>query len=142
MTRPEPAPDAHLLIVDDDERIRSLLRRFLVRSGYFVTTARDAAQARRLLAGLDFDLIVLDVMMPGEDGLSLCASLAREGRVPVILLTALKEDVDRIVGLEIGADEVLAVCEELGASDLPQEAVRPSPLLVEHVVLDRPFTSA
>ena len=63
--------DAHLLIVDDDERIRALLRRFLVRNGYYVSTARDAAQARRLLAGLEFDLIVMDVMMPGEDGLAL-----------------------------------------------------------------------
>ena len=63
------ADDAHLLIVDDDERIRSLLAKFLVRSGFLVSTARDAAHARRILSGLEFDLIVLDVMMPGEDGI-------------------------------------------------------------------------
>ena len=65
------AHDAHLLIVDDDERIRTLLQKFLMRHGFLVTAARDAAHARRLLSGLEFDLIVLDVMMPGEDGLSL-----------------------------------------------------------------------
>ncbi|KIC06882.1 chemotaxis protein CheY, partial [Leisingera sp. ANG-M1] len=67
--------DAHLLIVDDDERIRGLLKKFLMRSGFLVTAARDAAHARRVLAGLDFDLIIMDVMMPGEDGISLTQSL-------------------------------------------------------------------
>ncbi len=67
--------DAHLLIVDDDERIRELLKKFLMRHGFLVTAARDAAHARRVLAGLDFDLIVMDVMMPGEDGVSLTRSL-------------------------------------------------------------------
>ena len=66
---------AHLLIVDDDERIRGLLQKFLVRAGFLVTTARDAAHARRILTGLVFDMIVLDVMMPGEDGVSLCRDL-------------------------------------------------------------------
>ena len=61
--------DPHLLVVDDDERIRSLLKKFLMRNGFLVSTARDAAHARRVLAGLEFDLIVLDVMMPGEDGM-------------------------------------------------------------------------
>ena len=69
-------PETHLLIVDDDERIRTLLRRFLVRNGYYVTTAKNAAQARRLLAGLEFDLIVLDVMMPVEDGIDACDRVA------------------------------------------------------------------
>ncbi|MCA8882751.1 MAG: response regulator, partial [Rhodobacteraceae bacterium] len=68
-------PDTHLMIVDDDERIRGLLQKFLSRSGFWVTAARDAAHARKLLAGLEFDLIVLDVMMPGEDGISLTRSL-------------------------------------------------------------------
>ena len=68
-------PQAHLLVVDDDERIRGLLQKFLIRNGFLVTVARDAAQARRLLAGLDFDMIVLDVMMPGEDGISLTRDL-------------------------------------------------------------------
>lgn len=101
-------PEAHLLIVDDDERIRSLLRRFLVRHGYFVTAARDAAQARRLLAGLEFDLIVLDVMMPGEDGLELTRALRRQGDTPILLLTARGDTDDRITGLELGADDYLA----------------------------------
>jgi len=98
----------HLLIVDDDERIRTLLQKFLVRNGFLVTAARDAAHARRILSGLDFDLIVLDVMMPGEDGVSLCADL-REGRdTPILLLTAKAETSDRIAGLEAGADDYLA----------------------------------
>lgn len=100
-------PEAHLLIIDDDERIRTLLRRFLVRNGYFVTTAKDAAQARRLLAGLEFDLIVLDVMMPGEDGISLTRSLRRHSQTPILLLTAKGDIDDRITGLEAGADDYL-----------------------------------
>ncbi|SHF10163.1 two-component system, OmpR family, phosphate regulon response regulator OmpR [Loktanella atrilutea] len=101
------ADDAHLLVVDDDERIRSLLRKFLVRSGFLVTTARDAAHARRILAGLEFDLIVLDVMMPGEDGISFCRALRHQSGTPVMLLTARGETEDRIAGLEAGADDYL-----------------------------------
>ena len=101
------APDAHLLIVDDDERIRDLLKRFLMRAGFLVTAARDAAHARRVLSGLDFDLIVLDVMMPGEDGLSLTASLREKMSTPILLLTARGETEDRIKGLEAGADDYL-----------------------------------
>lgn len=100
--------ETHILVVDDDERIRSLLRRFLMRSGYLVTTAADAAHARRLLAGLDFDLIVLDVMMPGEDGFSLTRDLRRRLATPILLLTAKGETGDRITGLESGADDYLA----------------------------------
>ncbi len=100
--------EAHILVVDDDERIRSLLRRFLMRNGYLVTTAADAAQARRLLAGLDFDLIVLDVMMPGEDGVTLTRDLRRRMSTPIMLLTAKGETDDRITGLESGADDYLA----------------------------------
>lgn len=99
--------DAHILIVDDDERIRSLLRRFLQKNGYLVSCAQDAAQARRLLAGLEFDLIVLDVMMPGEDGFSLTKSLRGKIQTPIILLTAKGEIGDRITGLESGADDYL-----------------------------------
>jgi two-component system phosphate regulon response regulator OmpR len=102
------AEDAHLLIVDDDERIRGLLQKFLIRSGYLVSTARDSAHARRILAGLDFDLIVLDVMMPGEDGMSLCADLRRSRDTPILLLTARGETEDRIKGFEAGADDYLA----------------------------------
>lgn len=102
------APEAHLLIIDDDERIRGLLQKFLVRNGFWVSAARDAAHARRLLAGLDFDLIVTDVMMPGEDGISLTRSLRETLTTPILLLTAKGETEDRIKGLEAGADDYLA----------------------------------
>jgi two-component system, OmpR family, phosphate regulon response regulator OmpR len=101
------APDAHLLIVDDDERIRGLLQKFLMRNGYLVSTARDAAQARRVLAGLEFDLIVLDVMMPGEDGITLTRDLRKRMTTPILLLTAKGETANRIEGLEAGADDYL-----------------------------------
>ena len=100
--------DAHLLIVDDDERIRTLLQKFLVRHGFLVTAARDAAHARRILSGLEFDLIVLDVMMPGEDGLTLTSSLRQSMTTPILLLTAKGETDNRIEGLEAGADDYLA----------------------------------
>ncbi|MFQ5438585.1 MAG: response regulator [Paracoccaceae bacterium] len=99
--------DAHILIVDDDERIRGLLQKFLSRSGYWVSAARDAAQARRLLKGLEFDLIVLDVMMPGEDGLSLTRSLRESLSTPILLLTAKGDADNRISGFEAGADDYL-----------------------------------
>ncbi|AWD22292.1 response regulator [Fuscovulum blasticum] len=98
---------AHLLIVDDDERIRGLLQKFLLRNGYLVTAARDAAQARKLLAGLEFDLIVLDVMMPGDDGITLTRELRRRMQTPILLLTARGEAANRIEGLEAGADDYL-----------------------------------
>jgi two-component system phosphate regulon response regulator OmpR len=101
------AHDAHLLIVDDDERIRTLLQKFLIRNGFLVTAARDAAHARRILSGLDFDLIVLDVMMPGEDGLALTRSLRETRDLPILLLTAKGETDNRIEGLEAGADDYL-----------------------------------
>ncbi len=100
--------DAHLLIVDDDERIRDLLKKFLMRSGFLVTAARDAAHARRVLSGLDFDLIVMDVMMPGEDGVSLTRALRETHTTPILLLTAKGETEHRIAGLEAGADDYLA----------------------------------
>lgn len=100
-------PQAHLLVVDDDERIRGLLQKFLVRHGFLVTTARSAAQARRLLGGLEFDLLVLDVMMPGEDGIALTRELRGRGTVPILLLTARSEAASRIEGLEAGADDYL-----------------------------------
>jgi len=102
------ADDAHLLIVDDDERIRGLLQKFLMRSGFLVSGARDAAHARRVLSGLEFDLIVLDVMMPGEDGISLCRDLRKTLQTPILLLTAKGDTYDRINGLEAGADDYLA----------------------------------
>lgn len=99
--------DAHLLVVDDDERIRTLLQKFLIRNGFLVTAARDAQHARRILTGLDFDMIILDVMMPGEDGLSLCRSLRETKTTPILLLTARGETDARIEGFEAGADDYL-----------------------------------
>ena len=98
----------HLLIVDDDERIRELLKKFLMRNGFLVTSARDAEHARRILSGLDFDMIVLDVMMPGEDGMSLTRAIRETSMTPILLLTAKGETEDRIRGLEAGADDYLA----------------------------------
>ena len=100
--------DAHLLIVDDDERIRGLLQKFLMRSGFLVSTARDAAHARRVLSGVEFELIVLAVRMPGEDGMSLCRDLRKTIMTPIMLLTAKGETDDRITGVEAGSDDYLA----------------------------------
>lgn len=102
------APEPHLLIVDDDERIRGLLRKFLARHGFLVSVARDAEHARRVLSGLEFDMIVMDVMMPGEDGVALTRSLRETLTTPILLLTAKGETEDRISGLEAGADDYLA----------------------------------
>jgi two-component system, OmpR family, phosphate regulon response regulator OmpR len=99
---------AHVLVVDDDAKIRDLLSKYLDRNGFWVTGARDAAHARRLLEGLEFDLIVLDVMMPGESGLALTAALRESMATPILLLTARGEADDRIEGLEAGADDYLA----------------------------------
>jgi len=100
-------PEAHLLVVDDDERIRGLLQKFLMRNGFLVTVARDAGQARRLLAGLEFDMIILDVMMPGEDGITLTRDLRTRMTTPILLLTAKGETASRIEGFEAGADDYL-----------------------------------
>ena len=100
--------DPHLLVVDDDERIRSLLQQFLVQSDYLVSTAEDAKQARTLLSAIEFDLIILDVMMPGQDGISFTAELRTlQNNTPILLLTARGETEDRIKGLEAGADDYL-----------------------------------
>jgi two-component system phosphate regulon response regulator OmpR len=107
-TTPAPADDAaHILVVDDDRRLRELLSRYLARDGYRVTTAGDAAEARRQLRGLDFDLIVLDVMMPGESGIDFTRSLREESQVPILMLTAQAEAKDRVLGLETGVDDYL-----------------------------------
>ena len=98
----------HLLVVDDDERIRSLLQQFLVQDGYLISTAENAEQARILLSGIEFDLIILDVMMPGQDGVSFTGELRNLGNnTPILLLTARGETEDRIKGLEVGADDYL-----------------------------------
>ena len=98
----------HVLIVDDDTGIRSGLQRYLGKNGYRVTAAGDAAEARARLKGLTFDLMVLDIMMPGEDGLALTESLRKTLDVPILLLTAKGDPEDRIAGLEVGADDYLA----------------------------------
>ena len=100
---------AHILAVDDDDRLRELLKRFLAREGHDVTTAKDAASARKLMATMSFDLVILDVMMPGEDGLSLLKSVREKKHdTPVILLTARGLPAERIEGLRIGADDYLS----------------------------------
>ncbi|UFN50858.1 response regulator transcription factor [Roseomonas sp. OT10] len=106
MTEADPA---HLLVVDDDPRLRGLLQRFLAEQGFRVSVAGDAAAARQALAGMAYDLLVLDVMMPGETGLQLVESLRRESQdVPVLMLTAAGSPDDRVAGFEHGADDYLA----------------------------------
>ena len=107
--KPAPSDEAtHILVVDDDTRIRELLSRYLSERGYRITTAKDAAEARRKIAGLDFDLLIVDVMMPGETGLQLTKSLRQEKTVPILMLTALSETDERIAGLSAGADDYLS----------------------------------
>ena len=105
-----PVPDdaAHLLVVDDDRRLRDLLSRYLQREGYRVTTAKNVADARIKLDGLTFDLLILDVMMPGESGFELAKSVRKASQVPILMLTARAETEHRINGLEIGADDYMA----------------------------------
>ena len=100
--------EPHLLVVDDDARLRALLQRYLVEQGFRVTTAADAADARARLEGLAFDLLILDVMMPGEDGFSLTRTLRGTSQVPILLLTAMADAEHRVRGLEHGADDYLA----------------------------------
>ena len=97
----------HILVVDDDTRLRDLLHQYLTENGFRVTTAQDAAGARGRLRGLEFDLIVLDVMMPGESGLELTESLKQVSDIPILLLTAMGEPEDRVHGLEHGADDYM-----------------------------------
>ena len=99
--------DPHLLVVDDDERLRGLLHRYLTSNGYRVTAAADAADARALMKSIAFDLLVLDVMMPGESGFDLTKSLRTHSQVPILILTAKGDAEDRIAGLELGADDYL-----------------------------------
>lgn len=105
-----PPPDSapHLFIIDDDSRIRTLLNKFLTDQGFRVTMAASAAEARKKLALIDFDLLIVDVMMPGETGLEFTAWLRTQSAVPVLMLTARSEAESRIKGLEIGADDYLA----------------------------------
>ncbi len=97
----------HILVVDDDREIRNLLGRFLDKNEYRVTTAADGREMRQVLKDRHIDLVVLDLMLPGEDGLDLCRKLRAESEIPVIMLTARGEEMDRIIGLEMGADDYL-----------------------------------
>ena len=99
---------AHLLVVDDDNRIRELLTRFLGSNGFRVTSAPSAAEARRQLEGITFDLLIVDIMMPGESGLELTQGLRENSDVPILMLTARAEPDERIEGLEVGADDYLS----------------------------------
>ncbi len=101
------ADKPHILVVDDDTRLRELLKSFLSRNDFRVSTAASAAEARQRLSSLDFDLIVLDVMMPGETGLEFATELRRTDDVPILMLTAMVETKDRIAGLERGVDDYL-----------------------------------
>ncbi|MSP67266.1 MAG: response regulator [Alphaproteobacteria bacterium] len=98
----------HVLVIDDDRRLRELLRKYLSDNGYAVTTAASAAEARARLQGLAFDLLIVDVMMPGEDGLTFTEAMRQTSDVPILVLTAMGEPEDRIAGLERGADDYLA----------------------------------
>ncbi|MGH6873119.1 MAG: response regulator [Rhizomicrobium sp.] len=106
MTKEDNKP--HVLIVEDARDIREPLARYLREHGYRTTTAADSLGARKAMKGAAIDLVVLDIMMPGEDGLSLCRSIRETSQIPVILLTARSEEVDRIIGLEMGADDYIA----------------------------------
>jgi two-component system phosphate regulon response regulator OmpR len=101
------AETVHILVVDDDGRLRDLLGKFLAENGFSVSAAADAADARRKLKSLAFDLIILDLMMPGESGLDFARSLRQTDRTPILMLTAMGEPEDRISGLECGADDYL-----------------------------------
>ena len=133
---PDNAP--HLLVVDDDRRIRDLLSRFLNGEGYRVTTADNAADARAKLGSLAFDLLVLDVMMPGETGFQLAKSLRETSAVPILMLTAKAEADSRIAGLEIGADDYVPKPFEprelsLRIANILKRTIPPAPPVIESV---------
>jgi len=107
MTTMSMAQAGHILVVDDDREIRDLLGRFLTKHGYRVTAVRDGKEMRRALVDWNIDLVILDLMLPGEDGLSLCRDLRAKAQTPVIMLTMMGEETDRIIGLEMGADDYL-----------------------------------
>ncbi len=106
-TTPLERHNTHILVVDDDDRIRLLLQKYLNRHGFRTSVAENAETARKKMKGLVFDLLILDIMMPGEDGLSLSKSLRETNNVPIILLTAKGDVSDRITGLKLGVDDYL-----------------------------------
>src|SRR5690348_1650902 len=133
---PDNAP--HLLVVDDDRRIRDLLSRFLNGEGYRVTTADNAADAHAKLGSLAFDLLVLDVMMPGETGFQLAKALRETSSVPILMLTAKAEADSRIAGLELGADDYVPKPFEprelsLRIANILKRTIAPPPPAIESV---------
>ncbi len=138
-------PIAHLLIIDDDERLRYLLSKYLTEHSFAVSTVASAKEARQLLKSLQFDLMVVDIMMPGETGLELTKSLTQEGlRIPILLLTARGEVEDRIQGLESGADDYLAKPFEpkellLRIRSLLKRANQSKPAIMQNEVQIGPF---
>lgn len=149
MHKPGLSDDSpHVLVVDDDDRIRALLSRFLSENGYRVTTADTAKEARRHMSGLLFDLIVLDVMMPGESGLEFARSVRTTMNVPILMLTARAEIDDRLAGLQTGADDYLTKPFDprellLRISSILRRVAQPPPVLAEaepETVRFGPFT--
>jgi two-component system phosphate regulon response regulator OmpR len=145
--RPELLPDdaPHLLLVDDDRRIRDLLSRYLYGQGYRVTTADTAADARAKLGGLSFDLLILDVMMPGENGFDLAQAIRSSSTVPILMLTARDGAESRIKGLEIGADDYVAKPFDprelsLRIANILKRAQPPPPAAAAEAVRFGPFT--
>ncbi len=134
-----PQDDAiHLLVVDDDRRIRDLLSRYLGENGFRVSLAANAAEARKKLEGLQFDLAIVDVMMPGESGLDLTRSLNENKNLPILMLTALSETDNRVEGLEAGADDYLAKPFEprellLRINNIVRRTIKPEAPLIEQV---------
>ena len=134
-----PSDDApHLLVVDDDMRIRTLLTRFLGTNGFRVSAAASAAEARRQIANIAFDLLIVDVMMPGETGLEFTEALRRDSSVPILILTARSEVPSRIRGLEVGADDYLAKPFEprellLRVNSILRRGIQPEPPAIETI---------
>lgn len=124
--------ETHILVVDDDERLRRLLKKFLSENGFCVSTAQDAADARNKLGLLEFDLIVLDLMMPGESGLDFAKSFKAENNTPILMLTAMSEAENRIDGLESGAEDYLTKPFE------PRELVLRINNILKRVVREKP----
>lgn len=110
MASKQDLPDnaKHLLVIDDDSRIRTLLKRYLSNNGYRVSTAKNAAEARKTMEGLKFDCLILDIMMPGESGMDFASALRKDSQIPILMLTARAETESRIMGLEVGVDDYLS----------------------------------
>lgn len=126
----------HILIVDDHREIRELLARFLVKNGLRVDVANGGAEMRQQLRTGTFDLIVLDIMMPGEDGLTLCRQLRQDSQIPIVLLTAIAEDTDKVVGLELGADDYVT------KPFNPRELLARIRAILRRAAADKPATDA